>query len=1027
MNFTEFFIRRPAFTIVVMLIITLLGVISFSRLPLRWIPDVNPPVISIDSIYQGASANLMETQVTTPLEQALSDIEGVESMTSRSSVGQSTITLTFKLGRNMNAAVEDVRSNIAGVGNLPRDMDSPTVSKAQSDDMPEMFLAFSDSARSSKDVSDYIDQFIMPRLQTVDGVDTVITYGNQISAMRIWLDPAKMAASKTTVDDVNAVVTQQNVEVPSGQIRGADRFFNVVTNETLKSSSQFNDLIIKNDLKQVVRLKDIGETVVAPANTDSAFRVDGEPAIAVGIIPQSTANPLTVANGISKALIEIKKSLPSSMHASIVYNSADYIHESVKSVYEALAEAAICVLLVIYLFLASWRATLIPVITIPVCLLSTMAFLYVFHLSLNTITLMAFVLAIGLVVDDAIVMLENIMRYVEFGMKPFAAALKGSREIVVPIIAMTLTLTAVYLPIIFTNGMMGAIFYEFALTLAGAVLVSGFVALTLSPMMCARVLKKETTNSRYSQWLAVQQILWREKYCILLLHILQNRKRILIILALVGLSGYGIYRALPLELAPDEDRNEIDAYASAPHDASFQYTDAYIKKLEALYASIPEVKSYIAGVGINNSPAQSFQIIALKPRNQRKRSAQEIAQDINSKLNQFAGVRAFIQVPPSPLVHLASSSGNNVALMVMSAGDYKDLNISMQQLLTAAKKTGMFVYIDNQLKWDREQFEVNIDREKAADLGVPMSSITSTISTMLAGRNDGKFEYGGEQYNIIAQMNQQSLANPNIIPQLYVRNNKGEMVSLADLVTTSETTNPGALTHYSRLRADRLVASLAPGYTIADAVTALDKISKQVLPDNMKTAFMGEALTFLESNNTMAVTFLLAIIFIYLILVAQFESFIDPFVILFTVPFAVIGALLTLWAAGGTLNIYSDIGLVTLIGLIAKHGILITEFANHARLRGYSILDAIIEAAMLRLRPILMTTSAMVLGALPLALATGAGSETRHQIGWVVVGGMLIGTFFSLIVVPVAYTYLAGFKKLNLVTEAVTLETEQIQ
>jgi multidrug efflux pump len=543
-------------------------------------------------------------------------------------------------------------------------------------------------------------------------------------------------------------------------------------------------------------------------------------------------------------------------------------------------------------------------------------------------------------------------------------------------------------------------------------------------MMCARILKKETAPSRYAQWLSMQQIMWRERYRILLLQILKKRKIVLVMLALIGLAGFGVYRVLPSELAPDEDRNEIDAYVSAPHDASFQYTDAYIKKLEALYASIPEVVSYIAGVGMNNSPSESFQIINLKPRNQRRRSVQAIAEELNTKVNQFAGVRAYIQVPPSPLVYLASSTGNNVALMVMTAGEYKDLNISMQELLNAARKTGVFSRVDNQLKWDREQFEVNIDREKAADLNVPMINITNTISTLLAGRNNGKFEYGGKQYNIIVQMDQNSLANPNIIPQLYVRSNNGNMVSLADLVTTAETTNPGALTHYARLRADRLGASLAPGYTIADAVTALDKAAKQVLPDNMKTAFMGEALTYLESSDTMSVTFLLAMLFIYLILVAQFESFIDPLVILFTVPFAVIGALLTLWAAGGTLNIYSDIGLVTLIGLIAKHGILITEFANHARLKGYSILDAIVEAAMLRLRPIMMTTSAMVLGALPLALATGAGSETRHQVGWVIAGGMLIGTFFSLIVVPVAYTYLARFKKINLVTDEVILVTE---
>jgi multidrug efflux pump len=1025
MNFTEFFIRRPAFTIVVTLIITIFGIISFSKLPLRWIPNVNPPVITINTIYNGASANLMETEITTPLEAALSSIEGVESMTSRSKVGNSSITLTFKLGRNLDSAMEDVRSSInSAMATLPRDINAPEVSKAEMDDMPILFFAFSDTHRSAKEVSDYIDQFILPRLQTIDGVANVISYGKEVSALRIWLDPAKMAASKIVVDDITPVLTQQNIEIPSGQIRGADRFYNVVTNETLSSANQFNDLIIRNENNQVTRLKDIAQIVVAPANTDSAFRANGQPAVAVGIIPQSTANPLMVAQQVLTTFTDIKKSLPTTMQAHVVYNAADFIRESVNSVYEALAEAIFFVLIVIYLSLANWRATLIPVITIPVCLLTSLAFLHIFKLSLNTITLMAFVLAIGLVVDDAIVMLENIMRYVEFGMKPFAAALKGSREMVVPVIAMTLTLAAVYIPIIFTNGIMGAIFYEFALTLAAAVLVSGFVALTLSPMMCARILKKDAVSNRYATWLAAQQIILQEKYRLLLSRVLQKRNMVLIILIVIGITGYGIYRSLPSELAPTEDRNEIDAFVSGPHDASFQYTDSYIKKLEAIYASIPEMTSYIAGIGIGGSPADSFQIINLKPRSERNRSAQAIADELNARVSQFAGVRAYIQVPPSPLVNLSSNSGNNVAMSVMTAGEFKDLNVSMQALMLAAKKTGIFQRVDNTLKWDRDQFEINIDREKTADLHVNMAAVTNTISILLAGKNSGKFVYGGKQYDVILQMNPLSLANPNIISELSVRNNNDTMVPLADLITSQETTAPGSLPHYSRLRADRFSASLAPGRTIADAIKTLEKISRQVLPDNMKTAFMGEAMAYQESNGTMSTTFLLALIFIYLILVAQFESFIDPLVILFTVPFAVIGALLTLWLAGGTLNIYSYIGLVTLIGLIAKHGILITEFASHARARGNSIEYAIVEAATLRLRPIIMTTSAMVLGALPLALASGPGSETRHQVGWVIVGGMLIGTFFSLIVVPVAYTYLAKFKKTPLPVMEDVFETE---
>jgi multidrug efflux pump len=483
----------------------------------------------------------------------------------------------------------------------------------------------------------------------------------------------------------------------------------------------------------------------------------------------------------------------------------------------------------------------------------------------------------------------------------------------------------------------------------------------------------------------------------------------LLVLMLVGFMGYGIYRILPSELAPMEDRDEVDVYVSAPHDASFQYTDSYVKKLEEVYKTIPEAESYLADVG---SQASSFQLINLKPWYQRHRGAKDIADELNTQFKDIAAVRVMASVPPPPLTWFSGGEGDSVEMAVMSVGDYKELNGVMERLVAAAKKYPGFARVDSQLKWDREQFEVNIDREKAAELKVPMQSITSTISTLLAGKNVGKFSYGGKQYDITMQMNSQALTNPSIISELYVRSENNKMVPMADLVSIHETTNPGTLSHYERLRSDNLSASLAPGYTIADAVKALEKITQQLLPDNMKIAFQGEAKNYLESNNKMAITFFLALLFIYLVLVAQFESFIDPLVILLTVPFAVIGALLTLALVGCTLNIYSNIGLVTLIGLIAKHGILITEFANKACLEGQAIQEAVIDAALLRLRPILMTTSSMILGALPLALAFGPGAETRHQVGWVIVGGLFIGTFFSLIVVPVAYTYLAKFKKI---------------
>ncbi len=1012
MGFTEFFIRRPAFTIVISLVLAIVGIISYSHLAVRWVPNINPPFVSIHTEYPGASANLIESQITTPIENALAGVDGIETLSSNSKQDASNVNIQFKLGHNINAAVEDVRSALQHISSsLPKNAKVPEIEKADPNATPILFIAFSDSNRSAEEVSDYVKQFILPNFQSVDGVATVLTYGERTSAMRIWLDPMKMAAFNVTVDDVDRVLSQQNVEVPSGKIRGATRFYSVVTNETLKTASEFNDLIIRDNQNQIVRLKDIGQAVVDAENTDTIFRLNGQSAVALAIIPQSTANPLDVANDVQKEFNLITKTLPQGMQGNVAFNQAKFIQASIKHVYESLFEAITLVLIVIYLFLASWRAAIIPIVTIPVCLIGTFAVMYLLGISINTITLMAFVLAIGLVVDDAIVMLENINRYVESGMQPFAAAIKGSREIVFPIIAMTITLAAVYAPIAFTSGMLGAVFWEFAITLAGAVIISGIVALTLSPMMSARLLE-QNHPSEYSQWLRVRFQLLQEKYQALLTLMLTKKLAILILLCCVGAVGFIIYRTLPSEVSPMEDMSEVEAYISAPRDASFAYTDSYMRQLEEINKKIPEVESFISQAGFW-SPSKGMQFINLVPEDKRTHTEMQIVQALDSQVSKIAGVKVNISPATSPLMWFSDDDGSTVSMRIMTSMDYKNLQALMQRVIKAAQKYPGFTRVDSSLKWDGSQFEINVNREKASDIKVPMQDITNTISTFLAGHNTGHFEYDGNLYDIIVQMNMASLANPNIVSELYVRNLNNKMVPLSDLVTVTETTNPESLPHYDRLRADSLHASLKPGYTIANAVAALQNIAREVLPDNAKYTFEGEAQTYLDSSGKMNTTFLLALIFIYLVLVAQFESFIDPFIILLTVPFAVIGALLTLKLAGGSLNIYSDIALVTLIGLIAKHGILITEFANQERARGKSIEDAVIYAAKLRLRPILMTTAAMVLGAFPLAFANGPGAETRHQIGWVVVGGLLLGTFFSLIVVPVAYTYLAKFKNVD--------------
>lgn len=1020
MNLPVFCIRRPAFTIVISLVMVIVGIIGFSNLPVRWIPNVTPPEVTIDTSYPGANARLVEHDVTKVIEDTLSGINGIDSITSNSRQGSSEIYISFKLGRNMDAAVEDVRSSLERVrGELPREVQNPVVLKTDPNSSAILYISIYDSRRSARELSDYVDKYLSPAFETIDGVGSVGVYGKQVSSMQIRLDPAKMMSASVTVDDVTRLLQAQNASVPSGQIRGRDRLYSVLTDISLATPEQFESLILRDKDNQVIRLKDIAEIKLDAEDIDSVFRINGKPAIALGIIPQSSANPLDVENNVKKVLKEVKRTLPAGMQANIVYNQADYIRASIHSVYESLLEAVIFVWLVILVFLCNFRATWIPIITIPVCLVSTFAIQYFMGFSINTITLMALVLAIGLVVDDAIVMLENISRHIEQGMAPFNAALKGSGEMVFPVIAMTLTLAAVYAPIAFTPGLLGVLFREFTFTLAGAVMISGIIALTLTPMMCARLLKSKSTEGRYQRWFEHKMTRLQEKYRQVLMTLLQKRKWVVGVLLLVAVIGFGVYRFLPAELAPSEDMGMLYGYVGAPRSASFAYTDGFVRQLEEIYANTPEIESYLS-IGGMHAPSNAFQFIILKPRNQRKLSTLAVVGKLNMQASTISGVNVNIFPPPPPLAEFVNSDdGGNVGLAIMTSGDYEKLQQSSQQMVDEIKKNPKFLQVDHSLKWNSVQFQVNIDRDRAADLKVSIPDVADTISTLIAGRNIGK----ANDANVNVQVNQTALANPNVFQQLYVRNDDGGMVPLGSFLAVKEATTSEKFAHYERMRADTINATLAPDFKLADAVKELRAIAKRTLPDDMKYSFTGEAKSFLDSDGKTGFTFLLALVFIYLVLVAQFESFIDPLIIMFTVPFAVVGALLTLKLFGGSLNIYSNIGLITLIGLIAKHGILITEFANRRRREGSTVQDAVIEAAMLRLRPILMTTAAMVLGALPLAFAFGPGGESRQQIGLVVTGGLLFGTFFSLVVVPVAYSYLAPFRKMAAFPDDVASES----
>lgn len=1008
MNLPAFCIQRPAFTIVISLVMTIMGIMSFTHLPLRWIPNINMPSITINTTYPGANARLVERDITKTIEESLSGINGIENLTSKSRQNESNINLTFKLGTNLDAAVEDVRTAVERVKrSLPKDAENPLVLKADPNNMPLLFITFSHEQLSARELSDYIDKYIVPVFETIDGVGSLQVYGKQISAVHIWLDPQKMASHNVTVDEITGPLKLQNASTPSGQIRSRERIYNVLADTSLKNIKEFNNLIIRDENNQLVRLQDVGKARLDAENSDVAFRINGKPAIAIGVIPQSNSNPLDVETNIKNRFAELKKTLPPGLNADIGFNQADFIRASIKSVYESFFEAVMFVGLVILAFLCSFRATAIPIITIPVCMISTFAILYFFHFSINTITLMAFVLAIGLVVDDAIVMLENIERHIKTGLSPYQAALIGSREMIFPIIAMTLTLTAVYAPIAFTPGLLGVLFREFTFSLAGAVIISGIVALTLSPMMCARVLKKEANISRYAVWLKRTLDYLQAKYRLLLHFAIRKRLWVVLLLLLIAALGGIIYKFTPAELAPTEDMGEIYAYIAAPRSASFQYTDNYVKQLETIYNTYPDVQMFISTAG-SFSQNKAFQFLKLKPIKARSQTVSNLITELTQKASILPGVSVNVFPPSPPLAEFAGSdNGDSLGLVLMTTNDYKRLQEVSSQLVAQIKKNPLFAHVDNNLKWDSEQFKIDIDRNKAADLKVSLENITNTISTLLAGKIVGK----RDDANIIVQMQKSSASNPDVFQELYVRNDNGLQLPLSSLLTIKEGTTPEIFHHQDRLRSDTIFVTLAPKANLAKAIQVLQSIAKNNLPKDIKYSFSGEAKSFLESNGQTLITFFLALLFIYLVLTAQFESFIDPLIILLTVPFALVGAIATLKVFGGSLNIYSNIGLITLIGLVAKHGILITEFANRLRLSGNSIEEAVMRAAELRLRPILMTTSAMVLGALPLALASGPGAESRQQIGLVITGGLLFGTFFSLIVIPIMYTYLSPWRK----------------
>ena len=1003
MTLPELCIKRPVFATVLSLGVLLIGIISYSRLSVREYPKIDEPVVSVETKYKGASAEVVESTITKPLEDSLSGIEGVDVMTSQTRAENSQINIKFKLTRDPDSAAADVRDKVARVrGRLPEAAEDSIISKVESDADPIMFISFNSDKHTPLEVSDYASRYIKPRFSTLPGAADVRIFGERRISMRIWLDRGKLAAYKLGPADVEDALRRQNVDVPAGRIESQSREFSVLAQTDLQTPEQFSNIVIRDAGGYPVRLRDVARAEIAPIDERILARFNGRNAATLAIVKQSTANPLELSVAVRAETAELQKSLPAGMKLDVIYDSSLFIEQAIKAVFLTIWDSILLVALVIFLFLRNLRATIIPLITIPVSLIGAFALMYFFNFSINTLTLLAMVLAIGLVVDDAIVVLENIYRNMESGMKRLDAAIKGAREIAFAVVAMTLTLAAVYAPLAFATGRTGRLFIEFALALAGAVVVSGFVALTLSPMMCSLILKHDVKHGRIYNAIESGFLRLTDTYKRSLSALLHKRAVGVGVWLVFVLMAIPLFFSLKQELAPLEDRGLIFGIVSAPEGSTVAYTASYVQRIEEIYKEIPEMVRYNSIVGFP-TVSDGRAILRLSDWNQRTRTQQEIVRELIPKFRNLAGVNAFAVSPAS----LGQGRDKPLQFIIMTSAPFEQLQQYVDRLIAETAKNPGLMDVDSDLRLNKPELKIAVNRDKIADVGVNVEAVGRTLETMLGGRQVTRFKNDGEQYDVIVQVADVDRSNPDDITNIYVRGRNNEMVQLSNLLTVRESVAPRSLNHFNKLRAARIDANLAPGYAIKDAIDYMKEASKRALPPTVQNDLSGQSREFRDSSGSIYLTFVLALAFIYLVLSAQFESFVDPFVIMLTVPLSMTGALLALWLTGGTLNVYSQIGLITLVGLITKHGILIVEFANQLQERGMALREAIIESATLRLRPILMTTGAMVLGAVPLALARGAGSESRQVIGWVIVGGMSLGTILTLFVVPTFYSIFA--------------------
>ncbi|MGE0496364.1 MAG: efflux RND transporter permease subunit [Ramlibacter sp.] len=1022
MQLAEISIRRPVFATVLSLLVVLVGAVSFNRLSVREYPKIDEPVVTVSVKYAGASAEVIESQVTKPLEDSIAGIDAVDVITSISRAEQSQISVKFRLEKDADAAAAEVRDRTSRVRNkLPQAIEEPVIAKVEADAFPVIWLAFTSDTLSPLQINDLVNRIVKSRLQTVTGVADVRIFGERKYAMRVWLDPDKLAGYRLTTQDVEDAIRRSNLELPAGRIESQQREFSVTSQTDLVRPSQFAEIVIKNVNGFPVRVRDVARVQEAAADERSQVRLNGKVAIGAGVIRQATANPLTLSQGVRDMIPKLKADLPPDVSIDVANDNSLFIDRSVKNVYQTIAEAIVLVALVIFVFLRTVRASIIPIVTIPVSLIGTFAMMALAGFSINTLTLLALVLAIGLVVDDAIVMLENIYRHIEEGLDPFSAAIKGAREIGFAVITMTLTLVAVYAPLAFTPGRTGRLFGEFALALAGAVVVSGFVALTLTPMMCAQLLRHNPNpnwfDSHMERWLtAISDRYGRLLRWLLLARwrpaagsgglrgwLLQARWIVVGTMLASAVAITLVWPTMKQELSPLEDRGTILATVNAPDGSTFEYTNRYAQALEKMGQPYKEFDRIFGSIG-NPTVSQASVIYRTVDWENRKRTTLELARELGPKFSSLPGVNAFPITPPSLGQGFRERPMNFV---IQTSDSYENLNRVTRQMMDEIARNPGIVSADVDLRLNKPELRIDVDREKAADLGVSVEVVAKALETMLGGRNVTRYKRDAEQYDVIVQTEPRGRTTPEDIDSINVRGRGDTMIPLSALVKVRESVSPRELNHFGQRRSASITANLAPDYSLGQALTFMDETASKVLKTGYTTELNGTSREFRNSQGALAITFVLALLFIFLVLAAQFESFVDPLVIMLSVPLSMIGALLALKWSGGSLNVYSQIGLITLVGLITKHGILIVEFTNQLREQGMEVVDALVKAASQRLRPILMTTGAMVLGALPLALAHGAGAESRIQIGWVIVGGMSLGTALTVFVVPTMYLLFA--------------------